>query len=350
MSAEPRRLVYFERFADPIAEEILSKEPSVDLIRLSYEDSEAKNMDALRNAHGFQMMAKTEMPERWRPDRAMIEECTNLLAIAAWGAGYDACDDAAATEHGIMVMNNSGANSDSVAQHAIGMLLALGKNMIRHDRMMREAPGLDRMAYPGLEATGKTLGIVGLGNIGRRTAKIARHALNMNVIAYDPHISDQDFAERDATKVDFETIFRTSDFISVHCPLTSETRHMIGAEAFALMKPSAYFITTARHFVHDEAALVDALANNQMNGAGVDVFDVEPPGPGHPLMQFQNVLMTPHAAGITDVCNYNMASWSAEQWIEVLGKGKRAPRLVNPGCWDKYVERHTRVIGRPPEA
>ena len=131
--------------------------------------------------------------------------------------------------------------------------------------------------------------------------------------------------------------------------MTDETRGMIGADAFRMMKPSAYFITTARHFVHDEAALVDALAKGQIDGAGVDVFDEEPPGPGHPLMQFQNVLMTPHAAGITDVCNYNMAKWSAEQWIEVLN-GKRAPRLVNPACWDAYVERHARIIGHVPEA
>ena len=349
MNANSRRLVYFDNWIDPVALEILSDAPGIELIRLDQDDDEAKVFDVMKNAHGYQMLAKTEMQRRWWPDRAFMEKCPNLLAVASLGAGYDACDDAAATEMGIMVMNNSGANSDSVAQHAIGMLLALGKNMIRHDRMMRAAPGLDRMAYPGLEATGKTLGIIGLGNIGKRTAKIAKHALGMNVIAYDPYIADADFAARDAEKADFDTVFRTADFISVHCPLTKESRGMIGAEAFAMMKPSAYFITTARGFIHDEAALADALAKGQMNGAGVDVFDVEPPGPGHPLMQFENVLMTPHAAGITDVCNYRMAKWGAEQWIEVLS-GKRAPRLVNPDCWDAYVARHQRVIGHAPVA
>ena len=348
MNANSRRLVYFDSWIDPVALEILEQAPGIELIRLEQGDDEAKVFNVMQGAHGYQMLAKTEMQRRWWPDRAFMEKCPNLLAVASLGAGYDACDDEAATEMGIMVMNNSGANSDSVAQHAIGMLLALGKNMIRHDRMMRNAPGLDRMAYPGLEATGKTIGIVSLGNIGRRTAKIAKHALNMNVIAYDPHITAANFAERDATSVDFDTLFATADFISVHCPLTKETRGMIGAEAFARMKPSAYFITTARGFIHDEAALVTALAKGQMNGAGVDVFDAEPPGPGHPLMQFENVLMTPHAAGITDVCNYRMARWGAEQWIEVLN-GKRAPRLVNPACWDAYVERHQRIIGHAPE-
>jgi len=347
MTSNTRKLVYFENWCDPVAEEILNAAPGIELIRLTQDQDEDTVFDVMREAHGYQMLAKTEMQVRWRPDRAFIEKCPNLLAIASLGAGYDACDDAAATDHGIMVVNNSGANSDSVAQHAIGMLLALSKNMIRHDRMMREAPGLDRMTYPGLETTGKTLGIIGLGNIGRRTAKIARHALDLNVIAYDPYISDQDFAERDAEKESFEDVFKNSDYISVHCPLTSETNGMIDAAAFAMMKPSAYFITTARGFIHDEAALVAALAANQMDGAGIDVFDQEPPGPGHPLMQFQNVLMTPHAAGITDVCNYKMAKWGAEQWIEVLN-GRRPPRLVNPECWDAYVERHTRVIGHAP--
>ena len=124
---------------------------------------------------------------------------------------------------------------------------------------------------------------------------------------------------------------------------------MIGAEAFAMMKPTAYFITTARGGIHDEAALADALAAGHMDGAGVDVFDQEPPGPGHPLMQFQNVLMTPHAAGITDVCSYNMAKWGAEQWIEVLN-GRRPPRLVNPDCWPAYVERYTGIFGHPPSS
>lgn len=349
MSREPRKLAYIEHWMDPIAYEILEKEPWIELIRIDQSWDEDKVFGIMKDVHGLQMRSKTELLEKWWPQRAFLEKCPNLLAVAAVGAGYEACDDAAATEMGIMVVNNSGANADSVAQHAIGMLLALGKNMIRHDRMMREAPGLDRMEYPGLEATGKTLGVIGLGQTGRRTAKIAKHALGMRVIAYDPYLKDSDFAERDAEKVDFDTLFRESDFISAHCPLTSETKGMIGADAFALMKPSAYFITTCRGGVTDEAALADVLAAGKINGAGVDVFEQEPPGPGHPLMQFQNVLMTPHAAGITDVCNYNMAKWGAEQWIEILS-GRRPPRLVNPDVWPKYVARYERIFGKVPDA
>ncbi len=214
--------------------------------------------------------------------------------------------------------------------------------------MMRNAPGLDRMAYPGLEATGKTIGIVGLGNIGRRTAKIAKHALNMNVIAYDPHITAADFAERDATSVDFDTLFATADFISVHCPLTKETRGMIGAEAFARMKPSAYFITTARGFIHDEAALVTALAKGQMNGAGVDVFDAEPCRTRPSADAVRECPDDTARCGDHRCLQLSHGPVGAEQWIEVLN-GKRAPRLVNPACWDAYVERHQRIIGHAPE-
>ena len=347
MTDNVRRLVYFQKWADPIAVDVLNGADGIELVRLGQDDDEGDVLDALSKAHGLQMLPKTEMQKRWWPGRELLTKCPNLLAVSSWGAGYDHCDDAACTEMGIMVTNQSGANADSVAQHAIGMLLALGKNMIRHDRMMRAAPGLDRLAYPGLEATDKTLGIIGLGQIGRRTAKIARHALNMRVIAYDPYLNDADFAARDAEQVDFDTIFKTSDFVTVHTPLTEETEHMIGEREFQMMKPQAYFIMTARGGIAVETALVKALAEGQINGAGIDVFDVEPPGPGHPLMQFQNVLMTPHAAGITDVCNHNMARWSADQWIEVLA-GRRPPRLVNPDVWPAYVERYTRITGHPP--
>lgn len=347
MAAETRKLAYFN-WPDPVALEVLRAAPGIELIHMD-QDDEAGVREALSQAHGLQMVAKTEMQKRWWPTRELLSQCPNLLAVSAWGAGYDQCDDVAATDMGIMVVNNSGANADGVAHHAIGMVLALGKNMIRHDRMMRAAPGLDRLAYPGLEATGKTLGIIGLGQIGRRTAKIAKHALNMKVIAYDPYIKDSDFAERDAEKVDFDTVFSASDFVSVHTPLTPETTGMIGEREFALMKPSAYFIMTARGGICDEAALCKALGEERINGAGVDVFMQEPPGPGHPLMAYQNVLMTPHAAGITDVCNYNMAKWGAEQWIEILS-GRRPPRLANPQVWDSYVARHERIFGLAPQA
>ncbi len=347
MTANVRRLAYFDFWIHPVAPEILEAAAGVEVVKFDQSSSEDEVFAGFKDVHGYQMLSKTELQPRWWPTRSFIEKCPSLLAISSVGAGYDACDVDACTEAGIMVVNNSGANSDSVAQHVIGMLLALSKNMIRLDRMMRREPGVDRMKYPGRETTGKTLGIVGLGNIGRRTAKIAAQSLGLKVIAYDPYITDQDFKERFAEKVDYDTLFRESDYVSINCPLTAETKGMVGAREFALMKKGSIFITNARGFIHDEKALAAALASGHLDGAGVDVFDVEPPGPGHPLMAFDNVILSPHVAGITDVCMYQMAKDGAEQWVEILN-GRRPPRLVNPEVWPKYVERHTRILGHPP--
>jgi len=348
MTESARQLVYFEAFADPIAEQVIGDADNITLTRLECQAAPAAIALALETAHGFQLMAKTEHPVDWRPLAPVLDACPNLLAVSSLGAGYDMVDVEACTERGIMVVNNSGANSDSVAQHAAGMMLVLSKNMLRLDKLVRREAGIDRFTdgLVGRELTDKTLGIVGLGNIGRRLARIASAAFGMRVIAYDPYLAPADFAERDAEAVDFETLFAESDAVSLHCPLTDETRGMVDAAAFKRMKPSAHFITTARGYIHDEAALVAALAEGQIDGAGIDVFDEEPPGPGHPLMEFDNVLLTPHVAGVTDVANREMARQSALQWIDILS-GRRPPRLVNPDVWPAYQERHPRITGNP---
>ncbi len=338
------RLAYFDCWVNPVADDVLRPHADIVAVRLDQKAAPEDSLAALAGAHGYHLMPKTELNPRWWLGPELIAECKTLLAASSTGAGYDHIDVDACTEAGILVVNNSGTNSDSVAQHAIGMMLALSKNMIRLDRMMRREAGVERMRYPGREVTGKTLGIIGLGNIGRRTAKIARHALGMRVIAHDPYIRDRDFIERDAEKSDFKTVFRTSDVVTVHCPLTDETRGMIGAEAFALMRPQSLFINTARGGIHSEADLTMALATGRIDGAGIDVFDVEPPGPGHPLMAFDNVVLSPHVAGITDVCTYKMAEGGARQWVDILS-GKRPPRVVNPDVWPHYRQRFREILG-----
>ncbi|MDA0998460.1 MAG: hydroxyacid dehydrogenase [Proteobacteria bacterium] len=347
MTTNVRRLAYFDFWIHPVAEDVLAEAAGIEIVKFAQTSTDDDVFAGFQNVHGYQMLSKTELQPRFWPDRKFIECCPSLLAISSVGAGYDVCDVDACTEAGILVVNNTGANADSVAQHVIGMLLALSKNMIRLDRMLRRQAGVDRMQYPGRETTGKTLGIVGLGNIGRRVAKIAKQSLGLRVIAYDPYITDADFKERDAEKVDYDTIWRTADYVSINTPLTAETKGMVGAREFKLMKPGSIFITNARGGIHDERALADALASGHLDGAGIDVFDVEPPGPGHPLMAFDNVILTPHVAGITDVCMYQMAKGGAEQWVEIMN-GRRPPRLVNPEAWPKYRERHARVLGHPP--
>ena len=348
MTATPKTLVYFETWMDPVAERMLSDAPGVQLQRLSFDHAEDA-WAALERSHGYQLLASTEIRAPFLPERPLIERCPNLLAFSVTGAGYDMVDVAACTEAGVLVVNQAGANAKSVAQHVLGMMLALSKEIAQSDKRMRRGPdGWTRWDYKGRELTGRTLGIIGLGNVGRRVSALAK-AFDMRVVACDPYITPDDFRERGAEPVGFEDVFRDADFVSVNCPLSDETRGMIGAGEYALMKPKAYFITTARGGIHDEDALAAALSEGSLAGAGLDVFEVEPPPPDHPLLAFDNVVVSPHIAGVTDECTYNMASWAAEQWLTIFDGG-RPPRLVNPEVWSTYRERFERLIGVPVDA
>jgi len=236
-----------------------------------------------------------------------------------------------------------------VAQHVLGVMLALSKQIVQADkRMRRDAGGWTRWDYKGKELTGRTLGIVGLGNVGRRVSALAA-AFGMRVIAYDPYIADEDFRQRGAARASLEGVFRDADFVSINCPLSEETRGMVGARLYALMKPTAYFITTARGGIHDEMALANALAEGRIAGAGLDVFDPEPPPLDHPLLKFDNVVVSPHNGGATDDCTYKMAVYAADQWMTIL-RGLRPPRLINPEAWPRYRERFQRLFGVPADA
>ena len=154
-------------------------------------------------------------------------------------------------------------------------------------------------------------------------------------------------AARGGEKVELDELLRRSDYVSISCPLTRESRGMIGAREFALMQPHAYFITTARGFIHDEAALLEALRTKSIAGAGLDVWSKEPPPPEHPLLQFDNVLASPHTAGVTIEARQNMGRIAAEQVLDTLD-GKRPPRIINPEVWPDYVRRFERAFGFAP--
>lgn len=235
-----------------------------------------------------------------------------------------------------------------MAEHALGLMLSLAKNIARSDRAMRREAGIDRFAFTGSELKGKTVGIVGLGRIGTRTAELCR-VFGMRVVATDPHLPEAEIASRGAQKVGFGELLRQSDFVSVHCPRNAETLGMFGAAEFAAMKPHAFFVTTARGGIHDEAALADALRSGTIAGAGLDVFLHEPPPPDHPLLALDGVIASPHIAGITAEALRTMAVGAAEQWIEVFG-GRVPPRLVNPEAWPLYARRFEALIGHEPAA
>jgi D-3-phosphoglycerate dehydrogenase len=171
----------------------------------------------------------------------------------------------------------------------------------------------------------------------------------MRVLAYDPLLTAEQVTARGAEKVELDELLIQSDYVSVHCPLTKQTRRLMGAAQFARMKPEAYFITTARGFIHDEEALAEALRKNQIAGAGLDVWEDEPPPHNHPLMAFDNVIVSPHVAGATIEARDNMGRIAAEQVLQILD-GKKPPRLINPEAWPAYRERFERIMGFTPEA
>ena len=339
-------LVYFEQWMNPIGPEVLNATNDFDLTKLSFKDDPEINWKAFESAHGYQALPSTETEELFYPGLEMIKRSPNLLAVSVSGAGYDMIDVDACTQAGILVVNQTGSNSESVAQHAMGLMLNLSKQINQsHNAIRRPERNWSRWDYIGDELTGRTLGVIGLGQIGRRIAEISK-VFSMNVIAYDPYISDADFAERGALSVTLEELLSKSDFVSIHCPLTDETEGMIGAPEFSAMKSNAIFISTARGGIHDEVALEKAIESKQIAGAGVDVFIVEPPLHDHPLLRFDNVITSPHNAGVTSDCLFNMAKYAADQWIDIFN-GKRPPRLKNPDAWGKYSERFKAIMGRP---
>lgn len=332
----------------PAALGTLGGADDIQVDRLTYDGDPRENAIAVARAHGYQVQPRTELVAPWFPDTDFLGRAENLVAVSVTGAGYDVVDVAACTAAGTAVVNQTGTNKESVAEHAFGMMLALSKQMIQADRRLRREHNVDRMELGGVELLGKTVGVVGIGKIGTRTAELCRLAFNMRVVAYDPYLDADEIAGKGAEKVDFETLLSVSDFITLHCPRTDETLNMFGAREFQAMKDSAVFVTTCRGGVTDEAALAQALIRGDILAAGVDVFWEEPPGPDHPLMALDNVLVTPHHAGITTEANRNMSVGAAEQWIDIL-RGKRPPRLVNPEVWPAYQDRFERIIGSRPE-
>jgi D-3-phosphoglycerate dehydrogenase len=348
MSVNNKRVFYVKYLAHPIYAEMLAARPDVRLDRLENETAEDVFAPILASAHAYQVgAARDELAGHFHVHADLLKRAPNLLIVSSNGAGFDPVDVEACTAAGVLVVNQSGGNAHSVAEHALGMLLTLSKRILEADRALRRDPNVNRNSLIGTEAQGKTIGIVGLGNVGRRVAELCKGLFGMKVLAYDPYLSATEMAARGAEKVELDEVMRRSDYVSINCPLTRESRRMIGAREFALMQPHAYFITTARGFIHDEAALFEVLRDKRIAGAGLDVWDKEPPQPDHPLLQFDNVLASPHTAGVTREARANMGKIAAEQMLGALD-GKRPPRLINPEVWPAYAKRFERAFGFTP--
>jgi D-3-phosphoglycerate dehydrogenase / 2-oxoglutarate reductase len=253
--------------------------------------------------------------------RATLQLARDLKGIVTPGVGIEKVDVQAATDLGIVVANSPG-NSVTVAESALLLMLALAKELpvwVAAARARKEPTSNMR----GMELQGKTLGLVGFGRIGKLTAGFAR-AFGMRVLAYDPYVQTSDLAELTS----LETVLQQSDFVSLHPVLTPETFHLINAERLALMKPSAYLINTSRGGVIDEPALIDALQKGRLAGAGLDVFEQEPPDTQNPLLHMDNVIGTPHGLSHADESVRRCASMTEDNVLAIVG-GHLPPYIVN---------------------
>ena len=280
----------------------------------------------------------------WKFGPEVMDQMPDLLVIARPGIGVDAVDLDAAADRGILVINTPDGPTVSTAEQTIACMLALAKRHKAGARLL--AAGKNPFAEPMLiELKGKVLGVLGLGRIGGTVASICGQGFGMKVIGFDPYLSQERADALGVTRAaTLEEVLRVADFVSVHIPSTAETRHLINADALALMKPSAFLINCARGPLVDEAALVKALRAGELAGAGLDVFDVEPPSVSNPLLAMENVVATPHSAGFTEDSLRKMHLQLAKQLIDIVS-GVRPSNLVNPSAWDVAIRR-----GRIPPA
>jgi D-3-phosphoglycerate dehydrogenase len=263
--------------------------------------------------------------------RRVIASCPELRVIARAGVGYDAVDLAAATEHGVVVTITPGTNHETVAEHVFALLLSLAKEIVRQDAHTK---GGHWRRQQTSAIRNRTLGIVGLGRIGKAVAERAR-AFNMKLLAYEP-FPDRAFAARHGILLcSLEQLLAESDWVTLHLPLTPETRHLINKKTLSLMKPTAHLINTARGGLVCEADLLDALKNGRLAGAGLDVFEVEPCR-SNPLFELENVVLTPHTAGVDSQSVIDMAVLAARA-IVMLSRGEwPAELIVNPEVREQF--------------
>lgn len=251
--------------------------------------------------------------------------CPKLKLISIWGTGTDNVDLPAAAARGVTVTNTPGANAIAVAEHTVALMLAVAKQLVPADQAMRQG-GWPRNLVPQLR--GKRLGLVGTGLIGREVAAMAR-GLGMEVVAWTFHPSARLADSLGLRYVELDELLRTSDIVSLHLRATPETRHFLNRARLAMLKPGAILVNTARGALIDEAALVECLQEKRIACAGLDVFEAEPLPAGHPLLGLPNVLLTPHAAGMTPEVIQDGLAMAVEN-IENFQKGSPTHVVVGP--------------------
>uniref|UniRef100_A0A7V6CEI5 D-3-phosphoglycerate dehydrogenase n=1 Tax=Thermodesulfobacterium geofontis TaxID=1295609 RepID=A0A7V6CEI5_9BACT len=251
--------------------------------------------------------------------KEVIERAKNLKVIGRAGTGLDNVDLQAANEKGIVVMNVPGGNTLSAAEHTLALLFAIARNIPQAVSYLKEGKW-EKKKFMGVELNNKVLGIIGLGRIGSIVADRAL-GMKMKVIAYDPYVSPEAAEKKGVELVSLEELYRRSDFITIHTPLTKETYHLIDERAFSMMKNGVYIINCARGGIIDEEALYKAMVSGKVAGAALDVFEKEPVDPNHPLLSLENFIGTPHLGASTIEAQKTVAIEIAKQLVDYLLKG-----------------------------
>ncbi|WP_409199774.1 phosphoglycerate dehydrogenase [Methanobrevibacter sp. DSM 116169] len=272
---------------------------------------------------------------RTKVTKEVIEVADNLKIIARAGVGVDNVDVNAATDKGIMVVNSPESTSITVAEHTMGLMLSLARKLSIADKSVKEGKW-EKKKFMGMELKNKTLGIIGMGRIGSQVVSRCK-AFKMDTIVYDPYLPDEAANQMGVDLTDLETVLKNADFISIHVPLTTETKHLISTEEFKIMKDSSFIINCARGGIIDEKALYHALKDDVIGGCALDVYEEEPPKKDSKLFELDNIILTPHIAASTKEAQRDAAIIVAEEIIS-LSKNETPQNILNMPRVDNYKD------------
>jgi D-3-phosphoglycerate dehydrogenase len=328
MPPPPFRVGFIDPPMYPSFVQTLAAAPDIELVRIPGDASVEDSMRWLETCHGYYAKAsRDELPRPLHVTAELLARLPRLAIVASYGAGYDTIDLDACTAADVVAVNEAGGNARAVPEHAVGMMMVLLKRIPEAQEATRAGQVGARERLMGRELANRTVGIVGLGHAGSQCAALLK-AIGSEVIAFDPYLDAAACSERGATQVDLPRLLADSDVISLHCPLTAETRNMFDAERFGAMRRDAIFINTARGSTYDESALLAALQSGHLGGAGLDVWEREPSPKEHPLLGHPAVIASPHTAGVTHESRDRVARMAAEAFIAV------AAHQVPPRCLD----------------
>ena len=282
--------------------------------------------NTIHEYHGIVVRSRTKLTAD------IIEKADNMKIIARAGVGVDNIDLDAATEKGIMVVNSPESTSITVAEHTMGLLLTMARKLSIADKSVKEGKW-EKKKFMGVELRNKTLGVIGMGRIGSQVVNRCK-AFEMDAMAYDPYLPEEVAKQMGVELTDLDTVLKNADFITIHVPLTPETKHLISTEQFEIMKDTAFITNCARGGIIDEEALYDALANDKIGGAALDVYEQEPPAEDSKLFELDNIILTPHIAASTKEAQRDAAIIVADEIIDLF-KGGTPQNVLNMTRIDK---------------